>query len=58
VRGTAYTPPREADRNTAVAEKLTREAADLIDSDAERAEGLLRQALAADIYHGPGRCIH
>jgi hypothetical protein len=54
VRGTAYTPPREADRNTAVAEKLTREAADLIDSDAERAEGLLRQALAADIYHGPG----
>ena len=50
---TAYTPPKEEKRNTSKAERLTREAADLIYSDPERAEALLREALAADIFHGP-----
>jgi len=50
---TAYTPPQEEQRDTAKAERLTREAADLIYSDPERAEALLREALAADIFHGP-----
>ena len=50
---TAYTPPQEEQRDTAKAERLTREAADLIYSDPLRAETLLREALAADIFHGP-----
>ena len=50
---TAYTPPREERRDTAKAERLTRDAADLIYSDPARAEALLREALAADIFHGP-----
>ncbi len=50
---TAYTPPQEEARDTAKAERLTREAADMIYSDPERAESLLREALAADIFHGP-----
>ena len=50
---TAYTPPSEERRDTARAEALTREAADLITSDPARAEALLRNALAADIFHGP-----
>jgi Flp pilus assembly protein TadD len=50
---TAYTPPSEERRDTARAEALTREAADLIASDPARAEALLRDALAADIFHGP-----
>lgn len=49
----AYEPLTESDRQTARAEKLTHEAASLILSDPVRAERLLREALAADLYHGP-----
>lgn len=40
-------------RDPALAHRLTAEAADLIDLDPDRAERLLRTALAADLYHGP-----
>ena len=40
-------------RDTTAAIRLTAEAADLIDSDPEQAEALLREALAADLFHGP-----
>jgi tetratricopeptide (TPR) repeat protein len=45
--------PSEADRETSVAEKLNRKAADLIASDPEQAEALLRDALSKDLYFGP-----
>jgi tetratricopeptide (TPR) repeat protein len=45
--------PSEADRETSVAEKLNRKAADLIASDPEQAETLLRDALSKDLYFGP-----
>ena len=48
-----YTPPTEEQRNTVTAEQLNREAADLIHSDPERAETLLREALTADLLFGP-----
>ncbi len=48
-----YRVPSEADRATSVAEKLNREAADLIDSNPERAESLLREALTSDLFFGP-----
>ena len=39
-------------RDTARAEALNQEAAEVIESDPARAERLLREALAADLYHG------
>jgi len=48
-----YEVQPEAARNTTLAEKLTREAADLIRSEPERAEALLRAALSADLFYGP-----
>jgi tetratricopeptide (TPR) repeat protein len=45
--------PGEADRETSVAEKMNREAADLIDSNPARAEALLRDALTRDLFFGP-----
>ena len=48
-----YTAPAETDRETSVAEKLNREAADLVESHPARAEALLREALARDLYFGP-----
>ncbi|HKX46056.1 MAG TPA: tetratricopeptide repeat protein [Planctomycetota bacterium] len=48
-----YAPQREAARNTTRAEQINREAADLIASDPERAEALLRDALTADLFYGP-----
>ena len=48
-----YAPLDETRRDTALAERLTRRAADLITSDPAQAEALLRDALAADLYHGP-----
>ena len=48
-----YNPPREAARNPVIAERLNREAADLIESDPARAEELLRQALSHDLFFGP-----
>lgn len=48
-----YTPLSETARDTARAEELNRQAADLITSDPARAEALLRDALTADLYLGP-----
>jgi Tfp pilus assembly protein PilF len=48
-----YAPPSEASRDTSRAEQLNREAADLLAVDPGRAEGLLRQALTSDLFHGP-----
>ena len=52
IRGPYASQSAEA-RDTARAERLTREAAGLIVSDPEQAEQLLRSALSADLYHGP-----
>jgi Tfp pilus assembly protein PilF len=48
-----YEPPRAADRNPLRAQELTLQAADLIDADPTKAEELLREALTADLFHGP-----
>lgn len=52
-----YSGQSEAARSPAQAERLTLEAADRIaaggDGDLDRAEALLREALAADLFHGP-----
>ena len=52
-RVTPYTPSEEVERNTVLAERLTRRAAELMESEPERAEALLREALANDIFFGP-----
>jgi len=52
VRG-PYAEMKEQERSPLQAEKLTREAADLIGIDDAKAERLLRDALSADLYHGP-----
>lgn len=49
----SYAPADPVRRDTSRAESLTRQAAALIDSDPARAERLLREALTADLYHGP-----
>jgi len=48
-----YQAPEETARDTARAEALTREAADLLATEPEEAETLLRDALTADLFHGP-----
>jgi tetratricopeptide (TPR) repeat protein len=48
-----YRPGDPERRDTAKAESLTRQAADLIESDPAEAERLLRDALTADLFHGP-----
>ena len=48
-----YTPITETSRNTAEAERLNREAIEVIETDPEQAERLLREALTADLWHGP-----
>jgi len=48
-----YQSAEPSRRDSARAEKLTRQAAELIESDPVKAEELLRDALAADLYHGP-----
>jgi Flp pilus assembly protein TadD len=48
-----YTTPSEASRDTVAAQRLHQEAARLMESDPARAERLLREALAADIFFGP-----
>jgi Flp pilus assembly protein TadD len=52
-RQDAYTASDPERRDTARAERLTRQAADLIVSERAKAESLLREALAADLFHGP-----
>lgn len=48
-----YLPVEERLQNTALAEKLTKEAADLIVGNPEQAEKLLRDALVQDLFFGP-----
>ncbi len=48
-----YQTPSGAARNPLKAQQLTQEAAKLIDTDPERAERLLRDALTADLHYGP-----
>jgi Tfp pilus assembly protein PilF len=48
-----YEPRSEAQRNTTRAEALNRDAAELIGSDDEGAEKLLREALTEDLFFGP-----
>jgi Tfp pilus assembly protein PilF len=48
-----YTTPGEGDRDSLKAQRLTQEAAAIIDKNPARAGALLREALTADLYHGP-----
>jgi Tfp pilus assembly protein PilF len=48
-----YSPNDPAQRDATRAEQLTREAVDCADEDPAHAESLLREALTADLYHGP-----
>lgn len=48
-----YQTPSQAARNPLRAQELTQQAAELIDDDPEKAERRLREALRADLYHGP-----
>ncbi|HZW07339.1 MAG TPA: hypothetical protein VFF65_09460 [Phycisphaerales bacterium] len=48
-----YTPASSAARNPLEAQRLTAEAVALMETDAQRAESLLRLALQADLFHGP-----
>lgn len=51
--GGPYSPISEGDRDEAKAARLTKQAATLIDTNPEEAEKLLREALNADLFHGP-----
>ena len=48
-----YQTPHEGARNPLRAQELTQQAAEIIDTDPEKAERRLREALRADLYHGP-----
>ena len=48
-----YSPPTGGPRQTAEAEVLTKQAAEIIETDPERAEQLLREALTHDLFFGP-----
>ncbi len=48
-----YTRPDALVRNTSEAERLTELASDVARGNPEQAETFLRQALTADLYHGP-----
>jgi Tfp pilus assembly protein PilF len=52
-RSAPYAPLTDGDRDSVKAQRLTQEAAKLTDTDAAKAETLLREALTADLYHGP-----
>jgi Flp pilus assembly protein TadD len=47
-----YAPQSESDRDGLKAQKLTQDAAAILDKDPAKAEKLLREALTADLYHG------
>ncbi len=51
--GSPYAPQAEIARDSREADRLNAGAAEVIDTDAAQAEKLLRQALTADLYHGP-----
>ncbi len=48
-----YAPQSESSRDSAKAQALTQRAAAIMDKDPAKAESLLRDALTADLYHGP-----
>lgn len=48
-----YTPLDDSMRDTERAQALTHRAASAMDTDPKEAEELLREALTADLYHGP-----
>jgi len=48
-----YTAPTEGSRHTVEAEKLSREGADLTESDPKTAEARFREALSKDLFYGP-----
>ncbi len=48
-----YSPQSESARDTNKAQALTQKAAAIMDKDPVKAESLLRDALTADLYHGP-----
>jgi len=48
-----YLTGNDRGRNPDLAERLNSQAAAIIESNPDRAEKLLREALAADLYHGP-----
>jgi tetratricopeptide (TPR) repeat protein len=48
-----YAPQSEAARDSLKAQALTQEAAAILDKDPAKAERLLREALSADLFHGP-----
>ncbi len=48
-----YATLRQSDRNPLKAQELTRQAADLIESDPQKSQRLLQEALTAELYHGP-----
>lgn len=48
-----YTASEGPQRNTAAAERLTKQAAEIIEGDPDQAEHLLRQALTEDLFFGP-----
>ncbi len=48
-----YNAPTEVMRNPLEAQRLTRQAVELMESDSARAEKMLREALTLDLYHGP-----
>lgn len=50
---TPYTPMDTATRSPLKAEQLNQEAAALLEPEPAKAESLLREALAADLYFGP-----
>ena len=52
--GSPYETLQEVGRNSLKAQELTKQAAELIDRDPQEAERLLRKALTADLYYGPG----
>lgn len=48
-----YAPQTQAQRDPLRAQRLTLEAVDVAPSNLAKAESLLREALASDLYHGP-----
>ncbi len=48
-----YSTPAEVQRQPTLADQLNQEAADLMWKDPAKAEEILRNALTADLYHGP-----
>lgn len=48
-----YAPLTEADRDSTLAGQLNEQASEVMDTHSDKAEELLRKALAADLYCGP-----